>query len=181
MEKLQKEFEVEIHWRSYELRPKGSPPIPEHYRQRIEANRPRMKAMAREQYGLEINQGQFGIDSRPSLILEKYAEEKGKGHEYHDAINRAYWQEAKSIEDESVLKEIMTRVGLDATHYEAAIQNPDHAAVVDADIAQAHAYGLNGVPALIFNNKYLVSGAQPYEALKQVVEKVLKEGGETAQ
>ncbi len=34
-------------------------------------------------------------------------------------------------------------------------------------------YGLQGVPALIFNNKYLVSGVQPYEVLKQVVEKVL--------
>jgi len=80
-----------------------------------------------------------------------------------------------------VLKEIMSRVGLDETHYEAAIQNPDHVAAVDADIAQAYAYGLQGVPALIFNNKYLVSGAQPYQVLKQVVEKVLEEGRETAQ
>ncbi|MBI5053967.1 MAG: DsbA family protein [Chloroflexi bacterium] len=175
METLQKEFEVEIRWRSFELRPKGTP-IPEHYRQRIlNEGRPRMKAMAREHYGIEINDGPFGIDSRPALILDKYAEAQGKGAQFHDEVFRAYWQEAKSIEDESVLKEIMTRVGLDSTHYEAAIQNPDHAAAVDADIAQAYAYGLNGVPALIFNNKYLVSGAQPYEVLKQVVEKVSSE------
>ncbi len=180
MEKLQKEFEIEIRWRSFELRPKGSPPIPEHYRQRIEANRPRMKAMAREQYGLEIKQGPFGIDSRPALILDKYAEAQGKGTQFHDEVFRAYWQEAKSIEDESVLKEIMTRVGLDETHYETALQNPDHVAAVDADIAQAYAYGLNGVPALIFNNKYLVSGAQPYDVLKQVMEKVLDEEREAA-
>jgi len=34
---------------------------------------------------------------------------------------------------------------------------------------------LTGVPALIFNNRYLVSGAQPYEVLRQVVEKVQEE------
>ncbi len=53
METLQKEFEIELRWRSFELRPKGTP-IPEHYRQRVETEgRPRMKMMAREHYGLE--------------------------------------------------------------------------------------------------------------------------------
>ena len=71
-----------------------------------------MKAMAREHYGLEMNEGPFGIDSRPALILDKYAESQGKGAQFHEEVFRAYWQEAKSIEDESVLKEMMTRVGL---------------------------------------------------------------------
>lgn len=134
-----------------------------------------MKAMAREQYGLEINQGPFGIDSRPSLILEKYAEEKGKGHEYHDAINRLYWQKSKDIGDVQVLKEAMISVGLEATEFDSILSNPEYESAVEADIAQAAEYGLQGVPALIFNNKYLVSGAQPYEVLKQVMEKILSE------
>ena len=41
-----------------------------------------------------------------------------------------------------------------------------------ADVEQAHDYGLSGVPALVFANKYLVSGAQPYEVLTEVVEKI---------
>jgi predicted DsbA family dithiol-disulfide isomerase len=44
-----------------------------------------------------------------------------------------------------------------------------------ADVYQAYRYGLNGVPALVFANKYLVSGAQPYEALAQVVEQIRDE------
>ena len=134
-----------------------------------------MKAMAREHYGLEINDGPFGIDSRPALILDKYAESQGKGTQFHEEVFRAYWQEAKSIEDESVLKEMMTRVGLDAAHFDSVLRNAEYESAVDADIAQAYAYGLQGVPALIFNDKYLVSGAQPYEVLKQVVEKVISE------
>jgi predicted DsbA family dithiol-disulfide isomerase len=53
-----------------------------------------------------------------------------------------------------------------------ALDADRYAARVDDDIEQAYAYGLTGVPALIFGQRYLVSGAQPYEVLRQVVEKV---------
>ena len=45
------------------------------------------------------------------------------------------------------------------------------------DVATAHSYGINGVPALVFQNKYLVSGAQPYTVLTGVVEQIAKEEG----
>ena len=48
-------------------------------------------------------------------------------------------------------------------------------ALIEADVELAYQYGLTGVPALIFNNRYLVSGAQPFEVLQQVVEKVAAE------
>jgi predicted DsbA family dithiol-disulfide isomerase len=40
---------------------------------------------------------------------------------------------------------------------------------------QAHQYGLSGVPAIVFENRYLVSGAQPYAVLKQVADQVIAE------
>ena len=43
------------------------------------------------------------------------------------------------------------------------------------EAAKARTYGLHAVPALVYNNKYLVSGAQPYEVLVQVAEKVASE------
>ena len=39
----------------------------------------------------------------------------------------------------------------------------------------AHAYGLTSVPALIFADHYLIMGAQPYQVLKQVVERGIEE------
>ena len=42
----------------------------------------------------------------------------------------------------------------------------------DDDIALAQEYGINGVPALVFANKYLVSGAQPYSVLQQVIAQI---------
>jgi predicted DsbA family dithiol-disulfide isomerase len=63
-------------------------------------------------------------------------------------------------------------IGLDGDAFEAALQNPVYEQTVLDDIAQAQEYGLNGVPALIFDGKYLVSGAQPYETLVKVIEQI---------
>jgi predicted DsbA family dithiol-disulfide isomerase len=46
---------------------------------------------------------------------------------------------------------------------------------VDSDIRQAQIYGIQGVPAMIFEEKYLVSGAQPYEVLSDVIYQVSQE------
>lgn len=167
-----------VRWRSFELRPKGAPPISPEYRERILAARPRFEAMAREQYGVEINVGPFGVDSRPALIGAKYAEEMGVGEAYHDAVFRAYWQEGQSIEDVAVLTGIAERVGLARELFLAALAGEGvWETAVTADIEQAYQYGLSGVPALVFANKYLVSGAQPYEVLVQVADQVAAEQG----
>jgi predicted DsbA family dithiol-disulfide isomerase len=163
---------VEIVWHAYELRPKGSPPIPPEYLARIKAGQPRLVQMAREQYGLELNQGPMGTNSRTALIGAKVAEAQGQGAAYHDAMFRAYWQRANNIGDIDVLAEIAHSIGLERAAFLAALNDEAYEAQVEADIEQAYQYGLTGVPASIFNNRYLVSGAQPYEVLKQVVEKV---------
>jgi predicted DsbA family dithiol-disulfide isomerase len=164
-----------VHWRSYELRPKGGPPLPPDYRARIEAGRPRLYAIAREQYGLEMKPGPFGFDSRPALVGAKYAEQMGVGPAYHAAVLGGYWLEAQVIDDPSVLANIAASIGLGRELFLAALQTPAYNQAVLEDIALAQAYGLNGVPALVFAEKYLVSGAQPYPVLVQVVEQIQQE------
>lgn len=144
--------------------------MPAEYRARIEAGRPQLEAMARQRYGLELNVGPFGINSRPALVGAKYAEAQGVGEAYHDAVFRAYWQDAKNIEDVEVLAVLATAVGLNRDHFLAALDDPRYQQAMQADVQQAFQYGLSGVPALVYNNKYLVSGAQPYELLAQVAE-----------
>ncbi len=153
--------------------------MPPEYRARIEATQPRFNQMAREMYSLEINRGPMGIPSRSALIGAKYAETTDRGDAYHAAIYRAYWLDAKSIDDRQVLSEVARSIGLEKNIFLAALDDPKYETRVDRDIEQAHLYGLNGVPALVFNNKYLVSGAQPYDVLRGVVEKI--EAGEIEQ
>ncbi|MEZ4595296.1 MAG: DsbA family protein, partial [Chloroflexota bacterium] len=56
-----------------------------------------------------------------------------------------------------------------------ALNDPHYQNAMLADVQQAFQYGLSGVPALVYNNKYLVSGAQPYELLAEVAEKAAEE------
>jgi len=175
LEKLEKQFEIDIHWRSFELRPAGSVPLSPAYVKRIESSRPMLEKRAREQYGLDINAGPFGIDSRSALIAEKYAESQEKGEAFHKAVMKAYWQQARAIDDQHVLKEIAEQVGLDTENFETVMTDPTYDAEVSVDIDLAREYRLDGVPALIFADRYLVVGAQPYEVLKQIVEKVQEE------
>jgi predicted DsbA family dithiol-disulfide isomerase len=134
-----------------------------------------LEKRAREQYGLVINAGPFGINSRPALVADKYAESQGKGEAFHKAVMDAYWQQARSIDDKDVLKEIAENVGLNTENFEANLADPAYDAEVSADVNLAREYRLDGVPALVFADKYLVVGAQPYETLKQVVEKIREE------
>ena len=149
--------------------------MPAQYRARIEAGRPLLQKRAREEYGLELNVGPSGINSRPALIAEKYAEAQGKGDVFHKVVMHAYWQEARSIDDPAVLKELAENVGLRSEDFDAVLTDPAFDAAVSADVELAHEYGLTGVPALVFAEHYLVMGAQPYEVLRRVTEKILEE------
>lgn len=151
--------------------------MPPQYKARIEAGQPALKKRAYDEYGLELHVGPFGINSRPALIAEKYAEEQGKGAEFHAGVMKAYWQEARSIDDPAVLKEIAEQVGLNTENFADILANPVYDEAVSADVTLAQEYGLTGVPALVFANKYLVMGAQPYDMLKRVADKVVEEEG----
>ncbi len=122
-----------------------------------------------------MNPGPIGTNSRPALVLEKYAETQGKGAAFHIAAMRAYWEQARDISDPAVLKEIAEQVGLSTSDFEQILASEAFDGQVSADIELAHEYGLTGVPALVFADRYLVMGAQPYPALKQVVERVIEE------
>lgn len=168
---------IDLHWRSFELRPPGSPPIPPAYLARIEAGRPQLQALARERYGVEMNSGPFGVDTRPALVGEKYAERCGLDQVYHNAVMRAYWEEAQDIGDRTVLAAVAASVGLDRDGFLAALDDPEFQGEMLGDVELAHRYGLNGVPALVFADKYLVSGAQPTAVLQNVLLKVVEEQG----
>ncbi len=172
LEKLESEKKIEIVWHAYELRPKGSPPMPEEYRQRILAGRPQLDALARDRYGIQLTHGALGVDSRAAHVVMKYAEEQGMGKAYHDAMFRAYWQDGRSIDQQDVLLDVAESVGLEREDFLKALETPDYLHKVVADITEAQAMGLQGVPAMVFASKYLVSGAQPYEILDKVVSDV---------
>ena len=107
--------------------------------------------------------------------LLHFAKEQGLQLELSERLFRAYFTEGRHVGRVDELITLGTEVGLDAGAAREALESGRYAAAVQADIAQARAYGINGVPFFVFEGKYGVSGAQPAEVFSQVLEQVAGE------
>jgi len=181
VEKLAENHPVEVVWHSYELRPVGAPPMTKDKLTMIQQTLPRLKEIAKTQYGLTLDLGPLDINSRAAHVGAKFAASQGVGKAYHDAVYKAYWEQARSIDNVDLLQSIAESLGLDGAAFRAALDDNTYIEQVDGDEEQAMAMQLGGVPALIFEQKYLVSGAQPYEQLVNVVQQIQEREGQNAQ
>ncbi len=181
LDSLKQTRAVEVQFRAYELRPEGTPPLPPEvqaqYRQRVADGWPRVQQMARERFGLELKRmdDPQPHPTRLAHIGAKYASAHGQGDAYHRAVFRAHWQELRDISSVETLAQIARALGLDEAEFRAALENPDFQGEVELDEYWAYQQDLRGVPAFIFDGRYLVSGAQPVELLQQVVDKCVQE------
>lgn len=62
----------------------------------------------------------------------------------------------------------------------AAVQSGAHQAEVQADLDEARALGISGVPAMIFGERLLVSGAQPVDVLRRAADQCIAQGYSSA-
>ena len=133
----------------------------------IETMRAQMRArMAAE--GLPYGNRSMTYNSRLAQELGAWADGQPGGEAIHDALFRAYFVDARDISDPAVLVEIATSVGLPAEAAREVIEKRTHKAMIDADWEKSHEYGVTGVPTFVIGRNGVV-GAQPYEALEQLV------------
>ncbi|MFL9937853.1 DsbA family oxidoreductase [Paraburkholderia graminis] len=91
------------------------------------------------------------------------------------ALLRAYHSEGRDPSNHDVLVEVAQSVGLDADAARNVLQNGDYADEVRAEEVEFQSHGIQSVPAIIFNRRYLVSGGQPVETFEQVIQQILAE------
>ena len=107
--------------------------------------------------------------------LLHFAKEQGLQLELSERLFRAYFTEGRHVGRTDELVGLAAEVGLDADAAREALESGRYGAAVQADIAQAGAYGIRGVPFFVFEGKYGVSGAQPAEVFSQVLTQVAGE------
>ncbi|WOD16405.1 DsbA family oxidoreductase [Paraburkholderia kirstenboschensis] len=88
---------------------------------------------------------------------------------------RAYHSEGRDPSNHDVLVAAAQTVGLDANAARNVLQNGDYADEVRAEEQEFQSHGIQSVPAIIFNRRYLVSGGQPVETFEQVIQQILAE------
>ena len=70
------------------------------------------------------------------------------------------------------LKQHAAALSLDAARFDACLESHKYAAVVEKDIAMGNEAGVNGTPAFFINGR-MISGAQPFEAFKKIIDEEL--------
>jgi predicted DsbA family dithiol-disulfide isomerase len=91
--------------------------------------------------------------------------------ELKEALLHAYFAEAQNVADHETLARIATEVGLDDVVVKEVLTTDRYADQVEADIRQAAAYGATGVPFFVIDQKYGLSGAQPVDTFRQVLDR----------
>ena len=92
--------------------------------------------------------------------LLHFAKAHGKQLELKERLLRAYFTEGRHIGRADDLAELAAEVGLDRDAAATALAEHSHLAEVKADMAQAVAYGIHGVPFFVIDDRYGISGAQ---------------------
>ena len=89
-----------------------------------------------------------------------------------EALMATYFEDVRDVSDHAVLREVAVAAGLDGARVDEVLASDEYADEVRADVAQAAAYGANGVPFFVLEGQYAVSGAQPTEVMSQVLQQV---------
>jgi protein-disulfide isomerase len=109
--------------------------------------------------------------ARPAAEAANCANAQGKFWEY----NAKLFANQSALGDDK-LKEYAKEIGLDTAKFDQCLAEKPFRAAIDKDIADASKVGVNGTPAFFINGRML-SGAQPFEKFKEVIDDELSAKG----
>ncbi len=171
-ERLEKEFGVDVEWKGFEIHPEtpaGGSDLASLGFDEATATAMRSRVLElSDEAGLELNLPSRISNSRLALQIAEFAKEKRKFKEYHEAVFRAYWQEAKDIGHREQLFSLAAQAGLDLEELESYLESGKAAGKLNQHLEEVREYGISGVPTFVIGNKIVV-GAQPYEVLKKIL------------
>ena len=172
-----------IHWHPFELNP-HMPSEGQNLREHIiekygstkeesDASRIRMTEAGRE-VGFEFN---FNDDTRMHNTfnlhqLLHFADQQGYMHELKQALFAAHFTDNRDISDINVLADIAAEVGLERSEAMAVLEGQFFAKEVRAAEQHWQQQGIQSVPAIVFNERHLVSGAQGVENYVSILEQL---------
>lgn len=114
---------------------------------------------------------EFHPRARPAAEAAACAHAQGKFWEY----NKKLFANQSALGDDN-LKTYAKDVGLDQAKFDECYAKKPYSAQIDKDMADGAAAGVNGTPAFFINGRSL-SGAQPFERFKEIIDEELAEKG----
>jgi predicted DsbA family dithiol-disulfide isomerase len=167
--------DAEVTWRAFQLQPDaprfGEPGAGElsavaladrYPPAQIEEMQGRLTALAAEE-GLDYALDRaHHVNSFDAHRLAKAAARHGRGEEMVERLFRAQQVEALRVDDPAVLARLAAEVGVPAS---TPAEDEADAAAVFADLEEAAAVGVSGVPFFVLDRRFAIAGAQSAELL----------------
>lgn len=185
LERLQGKVQADLHFQPFELNPDmppGGQDLGEHLTQKY-GSTPEQQSLIRQtiaergaEVGFTFHPGGRGrvYNTFHAHRLLHWAQGLGSSaqHALKKSLLEAYQGRAECMEDPAVLLACVADAGLDVTAARAVLESDAHAAQVrerQQFYAQA---GIRSVPAVIINDKHLISGGQPVEVFEQALMRI---------
>ena len=178
--------EAEIHFQPFELNPQMAPEgenIGEHIARKY-GSTPEQSAANRQM--IRDRAGALGFamnssaDSRiyntfDAHRLLHWAEIEGKQAALKHALFTAYFTDQQDPSNHDVLVAVAEKAGLDGAAARAVLSSGRYAQEVRQAEQLWQSRGINSVPAIVIEDRWLISGGQPPEAFEQALREIAAE------
>jgi predicted DsbA family dithiol-disulfide isomerase len=109
--------------------------------------------------------------TRDAHRLLQLARQRERQAELMERLHRAYFTEQASIFEHAPLTDLAVDVGLDRDEVSTVLGGDAYDAAVQADEAMARTLGATGVPFVVIDRRYGISGAQPVQTIAEVLDR----------
>ncbi|WP_048437890.1 DsbA family oxidoreductase [Caenimonas sp. SL110] len=190
LKRLDGEVQATLHFEPFELNP-GMPPggqdITEHLTQKYRST-PEQQEAARDAIrergravGFEFRkEGRgriYNTFNAHRLLHWAAIEGDERQHALKKALLGAYFTDGKSPEDKDVLVGAATQAGLDPSRAQEILDSNEFADAVRERESFFQQQGINAVPAVIINDRYLIQGGQPPETFEESLRQIARDAG----
>jgi predicted DsbA family dithiol-disulfide isomerase len=185
LSRLDAQLRVELHIQPFELNPdmgRGGEEIVEHLSRKYgisaeQIGRNRQAIAARgEAVGFRFGARERIYNTFDAHRLLRWAGTEGRQLSLKTALLRAYHGDAENISDPGVLARIAGEVGLDEARARQVLSSDEYA---DSVRKREHFYqsqGISGVPALVIDDRHLITGGHPPEVFESSLRQIMEEG-----
>ncbi len=179
--------DVELHFQPFELNPQMGPEgedVTEHLirkyqisAEQVAQNQARIAARGAE-LGFTFNQRKRIVNTFDAHRLLHWVETEGGAEDQHRlkrALLEAYFTLGEDPSNHSVLLDVAERAGLDRVRASQVLSSEEFSHDVRQREQRYLSQGINSVPAVIINDRYLVQGGQPVDMFEQALRQVAQE------
>ncbi|MBU2293236.1 MAG: DsbA family oxidoreductase [Gammaproteobacteria bacterium] len=179
--------DYELHWQPFELNP-DMPPEGQNLREHLAEKYGATKEQSQEnrlritQAGAELGfEFSFADDMRMHNTfnvhqLLHWADQQGRMHDLKQAFFVAHFTHRRNLSDNNVLADVAAEIGLNRDDALAVVADQRFANEVRATEQSWISQGISGVPAVIFNRRHLVTGAQGVVNYTRILEQLAAAG-----